>query len=277
MIDLGVLGVLPWMLAEADGKRDRTAMRRLLSDGFAVGAIVGAGYLVVSLALWRLLPSRLFLLPSDRTVVAGPLALLVVSTALSYPLRAFRSVIAGLQDVTFNGVLTIVTNALNVAITWVMLVKGYGLWALAWATAAPQVVGVVACLIRTSMIAPDLMTGWTRPRWGDGIRPLLFNGAGVWFGTFGWQLLAASNSVVITYLGHPEWVAVYSGHGQARDDVHADRVGAARQRARRPRAALRRARERAARARGRRADAAPAPHPRRRRRVRPAGVQSRRS
>ena len=145
MIDLGVLGVLPWMLAEADGKRDRTAMRRLLSDGFAVGAIVGAGYLVVSLALWRLLPSRLFLLPSDRTVVAGPLALLVVSTALSYPLRAFRSVIAGLQDVTFNGVLTIVTNALNIAITWVMLVKGYGLWALAWAAAAPQVVGVLAC------------------------------------------------------------------------------------------------------------------------------------
>ena len=60
------------------------------------------------------------------------------------------------------------------------------------------------------MIAPDLMTGWTRPRWRDGIRPLLFNGAGVWFSTFGWQLLAASNSVVITYIGHPEWVAVYA-------------------------------------------------------------------
>ena len=209
MIDLGVLGVLPWMLAEADGKRDRTAMRRLLSDGFAVGAMVGLGYLVVSLALWRLLPSRLFLLASDRTVVAGPLALLVVATAVSYPLRAFRSVITGLQDVTFNGVLTIVSNALNVAITWVMLVQGYGLWALAWAAAAPQVLAVIVCALRTLMIAPDLMTHWTRPRWADGIRPLLFNGTGVWFGTFGWQLLAASNSIVITYLGHPEWVAVY--------------------------------------------------------------------
>ena len=210
MIDLGVLGVLPWMLAEADGKQDRQAMRRLLCDGFTVGGLVGLGYLIVSLALWRLLPSHLFLLPADRSVVAGPLALVVVATALSYPLRAFRSVIAGLQDVTFNGVLTIAVGVLDVVVTWVMLVKGYRLWALAWASAAPQIAAVVASMVRTWMIAPDLMTGWTWPDWRVGMRPLLVNGVGVWFGAFGWQLLAASNSVVITYLGHPEWVAVFS-------------------------------------------------------------------
>ena len=32
----------------------------------------------------------------------------------------------------------------------------------------------------------------------------------MWFGTFGWQIIAASHSIVITYIGHPEWVPVYS-------------------------------------------------------------------
>ena len=35
MVDFGVLGVLPWMLAEADGRGDRLAMRRLISNGAA--------------------------------------------------------------------------------------------------------------------------------------------------------------------------------------------------------------------------------------------------
>src|SRR5688500_10012624 len=30
MVDLGVIGVLPWMLAEADGAHDRQRMRRLV-------------------------------------------------------------------------------------------------------------------------------------------------------------------------------------------------------------------------------------------------------
>ena len=36
------------------------------------------------------------------------------------------------------------------------------------------------------------------------------NGTGVWLSAIGWQLLAASNAIVITFLGHPEWVPIYS-------------------------------------------------------------------
>ena len=34
MADLGVLGVIPWMIAQADGRKDRDGIRQLLSTGF---------------------------------------------------------------------------------------------------------------------------------------------------------------------------------------------------------------------------------------------------
>jgi len=33
MVDLGVVGVIPWLLAESDGRGDRAAMRALLASG----------------------------------------------------------------------------------------------------------------------------------------------------------------------------------------------------------------------------------------------------
>ena len=62
MADLGVLGVLPWMIAEADGRHDRAAMRRFVGHGVWIGAgavitgrvrigsgaVIGANSLVVS-------------------------------------------------------------------------------------------------------------------------------------------------------------------------------------------------------------------------------------
>jgi hypothetical protein len=104
MIDLGVLGVLPWMIGEADGRRDRVEIRRLVATGLFVGALAGAGYALVAFGLWSVLPSALRLTPEDRALVGPPLTLLITVHALGYPLRVFRAVLAGLQDALFNGV-----------------------------------------------------------------------------------------------------------------------------------------------------------------------------
>src|SRR5206468_11298052 len=79
MVDLGVLTALPWLFAEAEGRRDREAMRRFVSLGLWLGVAVAAGYGVAALVLWRVLPSALFLTPSDRRLIALPLMLLVIS------------------------------------------------------------------------------------------------------------------------------------------------------------------------------------------------------
>jgi O-antigen/teichoic acid export membrane protein len=209
MVDLGVVGVLPWMLAEADGRRDRLAMRGLVVNGLVVGAVVGLAYALLSAVLWVVLPSMLSLTPADRQAVGTPLALLVAALTVAYPLRVFSAVVAGLQDVSFNGWLSVAQAVVGIAITASMLHYGYGLVALASASAASSLLVGIGAFARTMIIAPDLLRGWPRPS-HTAVRSLLTNGLGVWFGAFGWQLLSASNALVMTALGRPEWVAIYA-------------------------------------------------------------------
>ncbi len=209
MIDLGVLGIMPWLVAEADGSSDRDTMRRVLTAGVTVGAATGLAFAGIAAVLWRVLPSMLWLTAADRSLVGPPLAALAIATAVGYPLRAFQGVLAGLQDVFFNGVVAIAQGAVSVALTVVLLTKGFGLWALALAAAVSLTAAAVAALVRVAVLAPDLMRGWRRPRLAD-LRPLMSNGVGVWLGAMGWRLASATNGLVITYMGHPEGVAVYA-------------------------------------------------------------------
>lgn len=209
MADLGVLGVLPWMIAEADGRGDRAAMRRFVGHGVWIGAGVACIYAVVSALLWWVLPSALRLSEADRVLVGGPFALLVVMNALSHPFRVFRATIGGLQDAHFNGIVSIGHSVLTIGVTAVLLMRGYGLYALAIGAGLPPFITFAASILRLRSIAPDLMSGWNRPTFAEA-RHLLTNGTGVWLGALGWQLLAATNAIVITYLRHPEWVPIYN-------------------------------------------------------------------
>jgi O-antigen/teichoic acid export membrane protein len=209
MVDPGVLGVLPWLIAEADGAGDRPAVRRLFANGVAAGLVAGIGYVVVAAALWLVLPTILNLTAADRALLGPPLALIVGATAVMYPLRAFRAALIGLQDVAFAGSLSVCEIALSAVIITVMLIAGYGVYALAWAAVVSSTLVVLASAVRLVYIAPDLITKRERPTVAA-LRILLRNGIGVWFASFGWQLLSASNGVVIAFLGRPEWVPIYN-------------------------------------------------------------------
>lgn len=209
MVDLGVLGVLPWMIAEADGRGDRDRIRTLVANGCAVGAGVGVGYALLAWILWTTVPSALTLSAADRQAVGPPLLLLVLATMVAYPLRVFSALIAGLQDVAFNGWLTVSQHLLAIVVTLSLLLNGHGLYALACGTAAASMLTVVGAFVRATRIAPDLLRSWPRPSIAAA-RTLLSNGAGVWFGALGWQLAASSNGLVMTALGRAEWVAVWA-------------------------------------------------------------------
>jgi O-antigen/teichoic acid export membrane protein len=189
--------------------RDRDHARRLISQGLWFGLAIGVFYAVAAALLWIWLPSVLRLAEADRALIGPPLTLLVVLGAIKYPLTVFRAALVGIQDVTFNGALAIVASALTVIITAGMLVAGYGLYALACAAAVPPLVVVVASAVRLIAIRPDLMPQWILPRPSD-MRMLFTNGIGVWVGDLGWQILNASNGIVIASTGHPEWVPIYS-------------------------------------------------------------------
>ncbi len=209
MVDLGMLSVLPWLLAGAEGSQDSERASRLISQSLWFATGMGLLYAVVAAASWLWLPSVLLLSPADRALIGPPLALLVLLGIVKYPLSVFRAALVGIQDATFGGVMTIVAAVLSILLTAVMLVGGYGLYALACASAIPPLVVFGLSAFRLLAIRPDLMPRWSRPQLAD-FKMLLTNGIGVWVGSLGWQLMSASNAIVIAYLGHPEWVPIYS-------------------------------------------------------------------
>jgi O-antigen/teichoic acid export membrane protein len=151
----------------------------------------------------------MFLTPADRRLVGPPLALAVIAAAIGYPLTTYRALLTGTQDVFFNGVLSLSQALLGAFLAAVLLWNGFGLFALVYAAVVPAFLGQIASFVRAAAMSPDIVWRFSRPRFGY-LTKLLTNGFGAWLGGLGWQLLAASNGIVITYMGHPELVPVYA-------------------------------------------------------------------
>ena len=206
LAELGILVTLPWLIADADGRRDRPLLRRLVSTGAAAAACIAAAYGAIVFGLWLLLPAVMHLAPAERALVQGPLLVVAIAGCVTQPLRVFGSVVAGLQDVRFGGALSLAHWLTGFLLAVVLLSRGYGLYALAWAAAIPPLMSGLWNGVRVWRIAPDLLHGWPRPRWTD-IRSLFTQGFGTWIGGWGWRLVAASDSLVLAALGRPAQVA----------------------------------------------------------------------
>jgi O-antigen/teichoic acid export membrane protein len=209
MVDLGVVGVVPWLVAENDGRGDREAIRRVLASALLFSSIAAACFLTLSLGALRLAPSLAHLPPALTRNATGPLILMVVLLALAMPLRSFSGVVMGLQDATFSGALGITQLSLNVLLTLVLLQAGYGLYALAAAATVPQLVVVVASWLRIRRLAPDLLRGWRWPGL-ELFSSVTAQGLGSWTAGLGWRLVAASDSVIILSLLGPVAAVVFA-------------------------------------------------------------------
>jgi O-antigen/teichoic acid export membrane protein len=209
MVDLGVVGVVPWLVAENDGRGDREAIRRVLSAAALFSSVAAAVFLGLAAgALW-LAPSLARLPPALAAEARGPLLLMAGLMAVTMPLRSFSAALVGLQDATFSGVLGIAQQALVVALTVGLLLGGQGLWALAAAAAVPGLVGATACWVRLRVLAPDLLRGWGVPPRAT-FRLVSAQGLGAWTAGLGWRMVAASDSVVILALMGPAAAVVFA-------------------------------------------------------------------
>lgn len=207
MADFGVLGVLPWLVAEADGRADRVAIRRLMGTAFVAAAGVSAVYAGLAALLWSAAPLVFKLEQADSNAIAGPLLVVAITAAVVLPLRVAGSALVGLQDVRFHGMLTTCSWAMDVAITVTLLFNGYGLYALALGASIPSLFSSVAAFVRLRIIAPDLFSAWPRPSRADLAR-LYREGVGTWLSSWGWRLSAATDGIVLASLGHPVWITV---------------------------------------------------------------------
>ncbi len=202
MADFGLLGTMPWLVAEADGRRDRDGIRRLMSHGAAAAIALTVVYAAGVLLLWNVLPSLLRLTAAERELVLGPFVLVSAVGGLAMPLRLFNVTLAGLQDVKFQGIASACAWAADVTLTVVLLKLGYGLYALAIAAAFPGLASAVAAAVRVRIVAPDLMQAWPRPT-RSGLSRLFHESIGGWFSQWGWRLTSASDGIILAAIGNP--------------------------------------------------------------------------
>lgn len=209
MADLGVLGVLPWLIAEADGRAEREEMRSLVSAGLAAASLAAVVFAALALGLLAVAPELTGVSAAQRAAVIGPLMLLVAGMAAAYPLRVFHAVLIGMQDVTFVGTLGVAQAALNVALIVGLLFAGHGLYALAAAATIPTLFVATASWLRVRRTAPELVRGWRIPS-----RALLarvtVQGIGGWVAGLGWRMISATSNLVILALAGPVAAVAYA-------------------------------------------------------------------
>lgn len=202
MADLGVLGVLPWLVAEADGRRDRDELRGLVATGLAASLVAAIAFLAIALGLLALAPNVAGVTSAQHASVMGPLRWLVAGMAAAYPVRVFHAMLMGLQDVTFLGTLGVTQAAVSVALTIGLLVAGEGLYALAAAATVPTLFVAFASAIRLWRIAPDLFRGWKWPS-ARRLGHLTAQGIGSWTAGLGWRMVSASSNLVLLAVAGP--------------------------------------------------------------------------
>ena len=83
LADLGILGVMPWLFAEADGEKDAQKLKSLLLHGLAVGVVGRIVYAVIAPSCGSIMPGLLHLSPVDRATLRGPVMATIALTALA--------------------------------------------------------------------------------------------------------------------------------------------------------------------------------------------------
>jgi O-antigen/teichoic acid export membrane protein len=209
LADIGVVAVLPWTIAEAQGRQNHDQIRSSLSNGVCIGLMVAAVTAAGTAAVWFLAPQLVGVEAADRSGLAGPFAILVAATILCAPLAVFGAVLTGIQDVTWVGSTAVVKSVATAAITVGLLVDGRGLYALSIGMSLPSVVLGVVNVLRLARVSPALVRNWPAPSIPE-LRRLVTEGVGGWLGAFGWRLAAMSSSLVLAVTGRAEWIAIYA-------------------------------------------------------------------
>lgn len=89
LANLGILGVMPWLFAEADGDGDACKLKSLLMHGLAAGIGCGIVHAAVATVLWIVVPGLLHLSPVDRAAFRSPVIATIALTTVGHPLRLF--------------------------------------------------------------------------------------------------------------------------------------------------------------------------------------------
>jgi hypothetical protein len=207
--DLGVLTILPILVAARDGAGDRLGITRLTTDGLVVGAAAAGIVAAAALGVWFFGTAFLGAVAASQPDLGPALITVLGLAAAGMLIRPLPVVLQGLQDVVFCGWLGLAQAALTAGLTIGLVVAGgYGIVGLAVATALPPVLVGLASGGRLLAIHPDVLR-LSRPS-GAGVWSLVREGFGPWLSGFGVRLLTGSASIILAGAGRAVEATLYA-------------------------------------------------------------------
>ena len=128
LMDFGIIALLPRETAFATGRSPSIA------EAADVPLIVGQTTRIVLAQLPLVAIAAIvawFLMPAEWAGLRHPIALILLTFVLTFPLRIFGAVLQGLQDFAFVGRMGIISYLASTVVTVALILFGWGLYSLA--------------------------------------------------------------------------------------------------------------------------------------------------
>lgn len=206
LLDLGVIALLPRETAFATGRAGS------VEAAVDLPLIIGQTARIIR---WQMPLVALgasiawFMIPTDWAGLRNPIAVVLLTFVLTFPLRIFFAVLHGLQELAFIGRTAIISFLLSTAVTVSLVLTGWGLYALAVGWAVQQLTLAGASWYRLRTKYPGLLTGHSLNLHWSTARTRL--GKGLWFSLaqIAQVLLTGTDIMVIGKLFGPAAVVPY--------------------------------------------------------------------
>ena len=215
LLDFGVVALLPRETAFATGRAGATGTRedtreelpRLVGQTARLVLWQMPLVIIAACALWLLLPER-------WSALSGPLAFVLATFVLLFPLRIFPAVLQGLQDLKFLAQAQMCAWLVGTALMIALVIAGAGLYALAAGGATTQLISTPLMIYRLRRRFPE---AWPKrlsrlPR--EAARARLASGFWVSLNQIGVVLLFGTDLSVVGHLLGPAAVVPYALTGK---------------------------------------------------------------
>jgi len=131
VMDFGLMGVLAQQCAAAYGAGDRDKLGTIIGTGMTVSAVLSFLAMAVAAAAAPILPRAMGLSGEVASRISFCFVLAGIANGLSLLAFALSGVMKSLQRTFATGLVLFLAEIVNIALTLVLLLKGWGLYAIA--------------------------------------------------------------------------------------------------------------------------------------------------
>jgi O-antigen/teichoic acid export membrane protein len=179
----------------------------LVSDALQIALWQTPIVLAGAIAVWLTMPDR-------WAPLAAPLACVLATFVILFPLRLGPAILQGLQDLAFLSRLQLLSWSLGTAVSVGLVAAGFGLSALAAGWIAGQLITSVAALLRLRLTFRDALPKRLRPMGWQRARAYFARGGWVSLSQIAQALLNGTDLLIIGLVLGPVPVVMYACTGK---------------------------------------------------------------